>query len=82
MKLGRDRSNYLLVQINNRTRQTVDDVSFIVQFRDTQGQVRTTQLQLPSRLAPQQSKTIAIGIGPFADLKNVQGKVVRARVVK
>jgi len=82
MRLGRDRSNYLLVQINNRTRQTVDDVSFIVQFRDAQGKVRSTQLQLPSRLAPQQSKTIATGIGPFADLKNVQGKVVRARVVK
>ncbi|MDX2496217.1 MAG: M48 family metalloprotease, partial [Desulfuromusa sp.] len=59
MKLGRDRSNYLLVQINNRTRQTVDDVSFIVQFRDAQGKVRTVQLQLSNRLAPQQSRTVA-----------------------
>jgi len=82
MRLGRDRSNYLLVQINNRTRQTVDDVSFVVQFRDAQGKVRTVQLQLSNRLAPQQSKTVATGIGPFADLKNVQGKVVRARVVE
>ncbi|MEA3361910.1 MAG: M48 family metalloprotease [Thermodesulfobacteriota bacterium] len=82
MKLGRDRSNYLLVQINNRTRQTVDDISFIVQFRDAQGKVRTVQLQLSNRLAPQQSKTVATGIGPFADLKNVQGKVVRALVVE
>ncbi len=82
MRLGRDKSNYLLVQINNRTRQTVADVSFIVQFRDAQGTIRTTQLQLPGRLALQQSKTIATGIGPFGDLKNVQGKVVRARVIE
>ena len=82
MKLGRDNSNYLLVQINNRTRQSVDDVSFVVQFKDAQGKIRTTQLQLPSRLAPQQSKTIATGIGPFVDLKNVQGQVIRARVVE
>ncbi len=82
LKLGRDRSNYLLVQINNRTRQTVAGVRFIVQFKDVQGKVRTVQLQLSDRLAPQKSKTVATGIGPFADLKNVQGKVVRARVVE
>ncbi|MCF6267073.1 MAG: M48 family metalloprotease [Desulfuromusa sp.] len=82
LRLGRDRSHYLLVQIENRTRQTVAGVSFIVQFIDAQGKVRTVQLQLSDRLAPQQSKTLATGIGPFADLKNVQGKVVRARVVE
>ncbi|MEA3543930.1 MAG: M48 family metalloprotease [Thermodesulfobacteriota bacterium] len=82
LKLGRDRSNYLLVQINNRTRQTVAGVGFIVQFKDAQGKIRTVQSQLSGRLAPQQSKTISTGIGPFADLKNVQGKVVRARVVE
>ena len=82
LRLGRDRSNYLLVQINNRTRQTVAGVGFVVQFRDAQGKVRTVQLQLPDRLAPQQSRTLVTGIGPFADLKNVQGKVIRARVVE
>ncbi|NOQ41929.1 MAG: M48 family metalloprotease [Desulfuromusa sp.] len=82
LKLGRDRSNYLLVQINNRTRETVADVGFVVQFKDTQGKIRTVRLQLSDRLAPQQSKTLATGIGPFADLKNVQGMVVRARVVE
>jgi len=82
VRLGRDRSNYLLVQINNKTRQTVTDVSFIVRFRDAQGEVRKVQLQLSAPLAPQQSRTLATGIGPFADLKNVQGQVVQARVVE
>jgi len=82
VRFGRDRSNYLLVQIRNNTEQTVDDISSIVQFRDSQGQVRTAQMQLPDRLDPLQSKTVATGIGPFHNLKNVQGKVVRARVVE
>ncbi len=82
VRLGRDRSNYLLVQIRNNTEQTVADISFIVQFRDSQGEVRTAQMQLSDRLAPLQSKTVATGIGPFNNLKKVQGEVVRARVVE
>ena len=82
IRLGRDRSNYLLVQINNRTRQTVDNVSFVVQFLDAKGKVRKVQSQLSGRLVSQQSKTISTGIGPFDSLEKVQGQVVRARVVE
>ncbi len=82
LKLGRDRSNYLLVQINNRTRQTVNNVSFVVQFLDAQGKVRKVQSQLSGRLAPQQSRTISTGIGPFDSLEKVRAQVIRARVVE
>ncbi|MFK5926446.1 MAG: M48 family metalloprotease [Desulfuromusa sp.] len=82
LRLGRDRSNYLLVQINNRTRQTVDNVSFVVQFLDAKGKVRNVQSQLPGRLASRQSRTISTGIGPFDSLEKVRGQVVRARVVE
>ena len=82
LRLGRDRSHYLLVQINNRTEQTVGDVNFVVQFTDAQGKIRNVQSQLPGRLTPGQSKTIATGIGPFADLKKVRGQVVRAKVIE
>ncbi|MDX2479449.1 MAG: M48 family metalloprotease [Desulfuromusa sp.] len=82
IRLGRDRSNYLLVQINNRTEHTVDNVSFIVQFLDAQGKVRKVQLQLPGRLASQQSRTLSTGLGPFDSLEKVRGQIIRARVVK
>ena len=80
LRFGLDRSNYLLVQINNRTQQTVGDVSFVVQFSDAQGKVRNVQLQLPGRLGPAESKTLSSGMGPFADLKKVRGQVVQAKV--
>ncbi|MEE4252497.1 MAG: M48 family metalloprotease [Desulfuromusa sp.] len=82
LRFGLDRSNYLLVQINNRTQQTVGDVSFVVQFSDAQGKVRNVQLQLPGRLGPAESKTLSSGMGPFADLKKVRGQVVQAKVVE
>jgi predicted Zn-dependent protease len=78
---GRDRSNYLLVQMTNRTQLTVEGISFIVQFNDAQGKVRQVQLQLPDYLAPQQSRTLSTGIGPFENINSVQGQVIRARVV-
>ena len=81
IKLGRDRSNYLLVQINNRTEQTVGNVGFVVQFSDAQGKIRNVQSQLPGRLGPGQSKTLSTGIGPFANLEKVRGQVVRAKVI-
>jgi predicted Zn-dependent protease len=82
LRFGLDPSNYLLVQINNRTQQTVGDVSFVVQFSDAQGKVRNVQLQLPGRLGPAESKTLSSGMGPFADLKKVRGQVVQAKVVE
>ncbi len=82
VRFGRNRSNYLLVQIKNQTGQAVDDVGFVVQFMDAQGKARKVQLQLADRLAPQQFKTLSTGIGPFVNLKNVQGRVVRARIVE
>ena len=82
IKLGRDRSNYLLVQINNKTQQTVENIGYVVQFRDVKGKVRTTQMQLSGRLSPQQSRTLATGIGPLDSLKEVRGQVVRAQVVE
>ena len=82
LRLGLDRSNYLLVQINNRTPQTVGDVSFVVQFSDAQGKVRNVQLQLPGRLGSAESKTLFSGIGPFSDLEKVRGQVVRAKVIE
>ena len=81
MQLGRDRSGDLLVQITNRTGQVVEDIDFIVQFRDDKKNVRQVQLQFPGRLGARKSKTVSTGIGPFDSLKHVQGKVVRARVV-
>jgi len=81
VRLGRDRSGYLLLQIKNRTRQKVMDVAYVVQFMDVKGKTRQTQLRLPGKLAPQQTKTVSTGLGPFADLKQVAAKVLRARVV-
>ncbi|RLB69816.1 MAG: peptidase M48 [Deltaproteobacteria bacterium] len=81
MQLGRDRSGDLLVQITNRTGQVVEDIDFIVQFRDDKKNVRQVQLQFPGRLGARKSKTVSTGIGPFDSLKHVQGKVIRARVV-
>ena len=82
LRFGRDKSDYLLVQITNRTAQDVKDINFIVQFRDSTKNVRQVQLQLPGRLGAQKSKTVATRIGPFDSLKQVRGEVIRARVVE
>jgi hypothetical protein len=82
LRFGRDQNGYLLVQMTNRTDQTVKDIDFIVQFRDSKKDVRQVQLQFPGRLGGQKSKTVATGIGPFDSVKHIQGKVVRARIVK
>jgi len=82
LELSRDRSNYLLAQITNRTEHSVEDVVFMIQFKDRHAKIREVQLQLPNRLGAHQKTIIATGIGPFADLRKVQGKVIQARIVE
>ncbi|SDZ97880.1 Putative Zn-dependent protease, contains TPR repeats [Desulfuromusa kysingii] len=82
LRLGRDRSNYLLVQVSNGTEQSVSHIGFVVQFTDVQGQVRNVRMEIPGRLGSQQAKTVSTGIGPFTSLDKVRGQVVRARVVE
>ena len=82
IRFGRDDNRYLLVQIRNTTAQTVQNVNFIVQFRDVQGNTRQVQLQLPDRLPPKKATIVSTGIGPLADLNHVQGKVIGARIVE
>lgn len=81
LKLGKDKSNYLLVQIKNRTELIVDGVAFAIRFADAGGKVRTVQMMLPGQLGSKHSKVLETGIGPFTDLKKVQGKVVQAEIV-
>lgn len=80
LKLGRDKSHYLLVQINNSTEQTVEDIAFAISFVDAGGKVRNVQLMLPGQLSSKGSKVLATGIGPLTDLKKVQGKIIQADV--
>lgn len=82
LKLGRDKGNYLLVQINNKTNQIVDAVAFTISLVDAGGKVRKVQMMLPKRLQAKESKVVATGIGPLNNLKNIQGKVVQAKVVE
>jgi len=82
LKLGRDKSNYLLVQINNKTNQIVDDVAFSISLVDADGKVRNVKMMLSKRLQAKGSKVVATGIGPLSNLKNIQGKVVQAKVVE
>jgi len=82
LELSRDRSNYLLAQITNRTEHSVEDVVFMIQFKDIHAKIREVQLQLPNQLGAHQKTIIATGIGPFTDLRKVQGKVIQARIVE
>ena len=82
VRLGRDRSDYLLVQIANTTGQTVADIIYIIEFIDTRGNTRQVKMQLATPLGSQQATTISTGIGPFNSLKKVHGKVIQARVVE
>ncbi|MEA3465881.1 MAG: M48 family metalloprotease [Thermodesulfobacteriota bacterium] len=82
VRLGRDRDDYLLVQIANTTGQTISDITFVIEFIDTRGNTRRVQTLLGTSLAPQQSTTVSTGIGPFTSLKQVRGQVTGARVIE
>lgn len=79
-RLGRDKSGYLLVEISNKTDQTVGKVAFAVRFVDAGGKSRTVQQMLPRSLPGGQARVVATGIGPITDLKKVQAKVIQASV--
>ena len=82
LRFGLDKSHYLLVQIRNTTDQAVDRVNYILQFHDVNGQVRQVKLQSSEALKAKEAKIFSTGIGPFNELKNIQGKVISARIAE
>lgn len=85
VRLGLDRSNYLLIEVVNSTGVTVTDVDVEVLFTDTAGVRRKIPLRVPNRIAPQAALRMTTGIGPLADakaLRKVQATVTGAKLVE
>jgi predicted Zn-dependent protease len=84
VRLGLDRSNYLLIEVVNSTGVTVTDVDVVVLLTDTAGLRRKIPLRVPNRIGPQAASRMATGIGPLADakaLRKVQAAITGARLV-
>lgn len=81
-RIGLDKSNYLLVQVNNATDQTVNKVAVAIRFVDQAGRTRTVQSVLTRQLAGGKAAVLQTGIGPLTDLKQVQAQVIKASVVE
>ncbi len=85
VRLGLDRRNNLLVEVQNRAALPVRDVQIAVQLADASGRLRRVPVRLAGPIAPQQSVRTTTGIGPFADtreLRNVQAQVIEARIAE
>lgn len=80
LKFGLDKNGYLLVQVGNATTETIDQISLALRVVDAAGRNKTTQTMLPGYLAGNKTKVLSTGIGPLKNVKNVQGKIMQARV--
>lgn len=85
LRLGLDRSNYLLIEVVNSTGATVTDVDVVVLLTDTAGVRRKIPLRVPNHIAPKAASRMTTGIGPLADakaLRKVQATVTGAKLVE
>ncbi len=85
VRLGLDKSGYLLAEIGNPTGVPVTDIDYLIQFIDAGGAQRQVALRVPETLAPGTVVRMSTGIGPVsstASLSGVKVGVVRARIAE
>lgn len=85
VRLGLDRSKYLVMEVVNSTGVKVADVDVVIQFIDAAGRRRQIPLRVPQAIDPQGISRMATGIGPITDqkdLRSVQAAVIGARLVE
>jgi len=85
VRLGLDRSNYLMIEVVNSTGVTVKDVDVVVLLTDTAGLRRKIPLRVPNSIGPKAASRMVTGIGPLTDakaLRKVQAAVTGAKLVE
>lgn len=82
VRLGLDDQKILVAQVENRTRETVAEVTVALLYTDAGGGQQKISLQAPGKIGPGKTVLVATGIGPDPRITNVQAGVTSARLVE
>ncbi len=81
VRLGFNSEKYLVAQVENPTAETVTDVAVAIVFNDASGRRQQVQVMAPGKIGPGGSILVSTGIGPDPKISNVEGGVIKARLV-
>ncbi len=80
--LDLDGRGQLQVRLGNPNPEAIADIAFQVRYPDANGRLQTVRRSWNGTLEPGRSVSLAVGLGPFSDLRAVQAEVVGARLVE
>ncbi len=81
VRLGLNSEKYLVAQVENSTPETVTDIAIAIVFNDAGGRRQQVQIMAPGKIGPGGKLLVSTAIGPDPKISNVDGKVIKARVV-
>jgi len=81
LRTGLDANNMLQIEIGNATRVAVADIQVTIIYTDATGVQRQISRILTDTLAPNESRRLATGLGPFAAGQNYAVTLTSARVI-
>ena len=71
-RLGLNRNNYPMAQITNPTPVAISNIRYSVQYYDSTGRIRTVEKVYQGTVAPGQSVTVPLGLGPVNSVEALQ----------
>ncbi|MEM9172002.1 MAG: M48 family metalloprotease [Pseudomonadota bacterium] len=75
-----DSQGQLLIAVDNPNAQTIGSVVVRIRYIDSEGRTRQIERRVPSAIAAGTSRTLATGLGPFANTNQYAVSVVGARL--